>query len=141
MYKCFIYIYIYIYISCMYIIITLLYYILLYYYILYIIIYTTQPAWDVSEMSLICTYIQICIYIHLQKYISYVYTYIYIYKNIYIYIYIPAGMRCLWEISIRSPLRKTSRRPLRNVSKKMTFVISLRCLKYLSKEISFLWRL
>ena len=30
---------------------------------------------------------------------------------------IPAGMRCLWEISIRSPLKVTSQRPLRNISK------------------------
>ena len=35
---------------------------------------------------------------------------------------IPAGIRCLWEISIRSPLRETSQRPFRNISKEMTFL-------------------
>ena len=34
----------------------------------------------------------------------------------------PAGMACLWEISIIPPLRETSQRPLRNISKKMTFL-------------------
>ena len=37
----------------------------------------------------------------------------------------PAGMRCLWEISIKPPLRETSQRPLRNISKKMTFLWQL----------------
>ena len=31
------------------------------------------------------------------------------------------GMRCLWEISIRSLLGETAQRPLRNLSKKMIF--------------------
>ena len=33
----------------------------------------------------------------------------------------PAGMRCLWEISVRSLLREISQRPLRNISKGMSF--------------------
>ena len=37
----------------------------------------------------------------------------------------PAGMRCLWEISVRSPLREISQRPLRNMSKEMSFSWSL----------------
>ena len=51
------------------------------------------------------------------------------------------GMRCLWEISIRSLLGETAQRPLRNLSKKMIFVTSLRRLKYISKKMSILWRL
>ena len=31
-------------------------------------------------------------------------------------------MRCLWEISIRFPLREISQRPLRNISKKVSFL-------------------
>ena len=50
----------------------------------------------------------------------------------------PAGMRCLWEISIRSPLSETSQRPLRNISKEKTFLWRL---KDISKEMSFAWRL
>ena len=50
-------------------------------------------------------------------------------------------MRCLWEISIRSPLREIFQRPLRNISKDVFFVMSLRRLKYISKNISFSWRL
>ena len=46
------------------------------------------------------------------------YIYIYIYMYIYVYINIPGGMRYLWEIPIRSPLRETSQRPLRNISKR-----------------------
>ena len=46
-------------------------------------------------------------------------------------------MRCLWEISIRSPLRETFQRPLRNISKDVFFVTSLRYLKYMSKKMSF----
>ena len=34
----------------------------------------------------------------------------------------PARMRCLWEISIRSPLRETSQGTLRNISEEMTFL-------------------
>ena len=34
----------------------------------------------------------------------------------------PSGMRCFWEISIRSLLRETSQRPLTNISKGMTFL-------------------
>ena len=33
----------------------------------------------------------------------------------------PAGGRSLWELSIRYPLRETSQRPFRNISKEMTF--------------------
>ena len=67
-------------------------------------------------------------------------------------------MRCVWEISIRSPLRETPKRLLRNISKEMTFwrhlqdvsntsqkdvffVMSLRRLKNTSKMMSFVWRL
>ena len=67
-------------------------------------------------------------------------------------------MRCLWEISIRSALRETCQRPLRNFSKEMTFcdvfktsqkdlkigvfcVTSLRRLEHISKKMSFPWRL
>ena len=50
----------------------------------------------------------------------------------------PAGMRCLWEISIRSLFRETSQRPIKNISEKMTFfVTSLRRLKYISKKMLF----
>ena len=38
------------------------------------------------------------------------------------YFHHPAGMRFLWEISIRSSFRGTSHRPLRNISKEMTFL-------------------
>ena len=68
---------------------------------------------------------------------------------------IPTGMRCLWDVSIRSPLRETSQRPLGNTSKEtffcdvfktsqihlkkdIFFVASLRRLKYISEKISFL---
>ena len=37
----------------------------------------------------------------------------------------PAGTSCLWEISIRSPLREISQTPLRNISKEMSFLWSL----------------
>ena len=47
-------------------------------------------------------------------------------------------MRCLWEISIRSPLRKASQRPLRNISKEITF---LRRLKHISRKMPFEWHL
>ena len=63
-------------------------------------------------------------------------------------------MRCLREISIRSPLRETSQRPLRNISEKMSFcdvfktsqkhlkkdafcVTSLRRLEHISKRCLF----
>ena len=63
-------------------------------------------------------------------------------------------MRCLWDVSNRSPLRETSQRPLRNISKETSFwdfvktsqihlkkdvffEKSLRRLKYISKMISF----
>ena len=36
----------------------------------------------------------------------------------------PAGMRCLWEISIKSTLRQTTQRPLRIISKETTFLRS-----------------
>ena len=36
--------------------------------------------------------------------------------------YNPAGMRCLWDVSNRSPLRETSQRPLRNISKETSFL-------------------
>ena len=49
-----------------------------------------------------------------------------------------AGMKCLWEISIRSPLRETSQRPLRNISKVWIFCnVFKRRLKYISKKMSF----
>ena len=52
----------------------------------------------------------------------------------------PAGMRCPWEISIKSLLKETSQRPLRNISKEMTFCDSFkRSQIYLKK--SFLWPL
>ena len=47
-------------------------------------------------------------------------------------------MRCFWEISIRSPLRKTSQRTHRIISKRWLFVMSLRRLTYISKKTSFL---
>ena len=50
----------------------------------------------------------------------------------------PAGMRCLWEISIRSPLREISQKHLK---RDIFFVTSLRCLKNISKKMSFVWRL
>ena len=70
----------------------------------------------------------------------------------------PVGTWCPWEISIRSPLRETSQRPLRNISEKIAFlrrlpdisktskkdvlcVTSLRCLEPISKKMSFPWRL
>ena len=34
----------------------------------------------------------------------------------------PANLRCLSKISIRSPLRETSQRPLRNILKEITFL-------------------
>ena len=47
-------------------------------------------------------------------------------------------MRCLWDLSIKSPLRETSQRPLRKISKETSFfVTSLRHLKYISKKMSF----
>ena len=49
----------------------------------------------------------------------------------------PAVMRCLWEISIRSPLRETSQRPLRNISRDDFFVTYLRPFKNISKRMSF----
>ena len=51
-------------------------------------------------------------------------------------------MGWVWEISIRSPLREIAQRPLGNISKEMFFfVTSLRRLKYISKKMSFPWRL
>ena len=49
----------------------------------------------------------------------------------------PAAMRCLWEISIRSPLREIFQRPFRNISKDVFFVTSLRYLKYMSNRSLF----
>ena len=55
-------------------------------------------------------------------------------------------MRCLWDVSKRSPLRETSQRPLRNISKETSqihlkkdgfFETFLRRLKYISKKMSF----
>ena len=43
--------------------------------------------------------------------------FLWILRNFY-----PAGMRCLWEISIRSPLKERSQRPLRNIWKEMAFL-------------------
>ena len=52
--------------------------------------------------------------------------------------HIPDGMRCLWEILIRSPLREISERPLRNISKEMLFCVTfLRRLKCISKKDIF----
>ena len=70
----------------------------------------------------------------------------------------PSGMRCFWEISIRSLLRETSQRPLTNISKGMTFLWRLydvsntsqkRCIfcdifimfKNIPKKMSFVWHL
>ena len=71
----------------------------------------------------------------------------------------PAGMRCLSEISVKSPLRETYRRDLSETSqerclfcqvfktfqihlkKDAFFVTSLRRLKNISKKMSFVWRL
>ena len=50
----------------------------------------------------------------------------------------PAGMRCLWEISIRSPLRETSQRLSQKYLKRDDFfVTSLKRLKYISKIFLF----
>ena len=43
---------------------------------------------------------------------------------------IPGGMKCLWDVSNRSPLRED-----------VFFVMSLWRLKYISKKMSFLWPL
>ena len=52
-----------------------------------------------------------------------------------------AGMKYLWEFSIRFPLRETFQRPLKNISKEIIFFMtSSRRLKYISKKMSFLWR-
>ena len=37
----------------------------------------------------------------------------------------PARIRCLWDVSIRSPLRETSQRPLGNISKETHFLLRL----------------
>ena len=67
-------------------------------------------------------------------------------------------MRCVWEISIRSPLRQTYQRPLRtsqkrwpfcdafktshiHLKKDVFFVTSLRRLEHISKKMSIPWRL
>ena len=68
----------------------------------------------------------------------------------------PAGMRCFWEISMRSLSRQTSERPLINISRGTTFlrrlsqihlkkyiffVTPIRRLINISKKPSSLWRL
>ena len=80
------------------------------------------------------------------------------YWKMYCEIIYPAGKRCLWEISIKYPLRETSQRRLRNVSQEISFfdvfktsqillgkdvfyVTSLRHLKNIFKKKSFVWRL
>ena len=69
------------------------------------------------------------------------------------FLIILAGMRCLWDVSNRSPLREKSQIPLKNISKRcrfcdvfktsqihlkkdVFFVTSLRLLKYISKKTS-----
>ena len=47
----------------------------------------------------------------------------------------PAGMRRLWDISIRSPLRETSQRHLRDISKKTSFLRRLWDISNTSQKI------
>ena len=50
-----------------------------------------------------------------------------------------AGMRCLWEISIWSLLRKSYQRPLRNISKKMMLCDVLKTSQiHLPKDVLFM---
>ena len=51
--------------------------------------------------------------------------------------YFPAGMTCLWEISIRSPLRDILETSQKHLKRDVFFVTSLKRLKYISKKISF----
>ena len=50
----------------------------------------------------------------------------------------PAGVRSLWELSIRYPLRETSQRPFRNISKEMTFCDVFKTFQvHLKKDVFF----
>ena len=50
----------------------------------------------------------------------------------------PAGVRSLWELSIRYPLRETSQRPFRNISKEMTFCDVYKTFQiHLKKDVFF----